>query len=89
MSALSLAPKVLGRANQTSGSARMPTGTLSQKIACQFQPSSTAPPTRGPTATPRPAMPPQMPIASGRRLGSTEPASRESDSGMIAAPPRP
>ena len=46
----------------------MPTGTLIQKMACQFQPSTTAPPISGPTATPRPAMPPQMPMASGRRL---------------------
>ncbi len=69
--------------------AMMPTGTLIQKMPCQFQPAMTAPPISGPAATPRPAMPPQMPIASGRRLGSTEPASSESDSGMMPAPPRP
>ena len=62
------------------GSATTPTGTLIQKIACQFQPSMTAPPMSGPTATPRPAMPPQMPIASGRRCerhGAGEQGERE------------
>ena len=62
------------------GRAMMPTGTLSQKIACQFQPSTTAPPISGPTATPRPAMPPQMPIASGRSAwldGAGEQGQRE------------
>ena len=58
-----------GSTKSASGIARMPTGTLIQKIACQFQPSMIAPPTSGPTATPSPAMPPQMPIASGRRSG--------------------
>ena len=67
----------------------MPTGTLIQKMACQAQPSITAPPMSGPVATPRPATPPQMPIASGRRASGTEPASRVSESGMIAAAPNP
>ena len=65
------------------------TGTLIQKIACQFQPSITAPPTSGPTATPRPEMPPHRPIASGRRSGATPPAMSASESGMTAAPPKP
>ena len=38
----------------------------------------------GPVATPRPATPPQMPIASGRRASGTDPASSVSESGMIA-----
>ena len=67
----------------------MATGMLIQKIACQFQPSMTAPPTSGPTATPRPEIPPQMPIASGRRAGATPPAMRASDSGSTPAPPKP
>jgi hypothetical protein len=62
---------------------------LIQKIACQAQPSITAPPMSGPVATPRPATPPQMPIASGRRAIGTEPASRVSESGMMAAAPNP
>ena len=89
MSARTRAPKLFGRASSTSGTAMMPTGTLSQKIACQFQPSTTAPPISGPSATPRPAMPPQMPIAAGRSRSLTEPASRVSDSGMSAAAPTP
>ena len=72
-SARSLAPKVFGRASSTSGTEMMPTGTLIQKIACQFQPSTTAPPMSGPAATPRPATPPQMPIASGRSRRATDP----------------
>ena len=88
-SARSVAPKLFGRARRASGMAMMPTGTLSQKIPCQFQPSTTAPPTSGPAATPRPEMPPQMPMASGRRRAGTEPARRVSESGMSAAPPTP
>ena len=65
------------------------TGTLSQKIACQLTPSTTAPPTTGPSATPRPDTPPQIPIAIGRSLVGTAAASRVSDSGMMAAAPRP
>ena len=72
-----------------SGTATSATGTLSQKIACQLRPSTTAPPITGPSATPRPDTPPQMPIAIARRAGGTAPASRVSDSGMIAAAPRP
>ena len=34
-------------------------------------------------------MPPQMPIASGRYFVATEPTRRVSESGMIAAPPKP
>ena len=67
----------------------MPTGTLIQKIACQFQPSTTAPPMSGPAATPRPATPPQMPIARARSRTGTEPAISVSESGMSAAPPMP
>ena len=67
----------------------MPIGTFSQKMASQFQPSMTAPPTSGPTATPRPATPPQMPMAAGRRRAGTEPASRVSESGMMPAAPKP
>ena len=83
------APKSLLSTKNASGIAMIATGTLIQKIACQFQPSMTAPPTSGPTATPRPAMPPQRPMASGRRSGATPPAMRASDSGMTPAPPKP
>ena len=43
-----------GRRTSSSGAATTPTGTLSQKIACQLTPSTTAPPMTGPSATPRP-----------------------------------
>ncbi len=78
-----------GTANSSSGSATRATGTLSQKMACQLTPSTTAPPTTGPSATPRPETPPQMPIAAARIFSGTAEASRVSDSGMIAAAPRP
>ena len=89
MSSRTRAPNALGRTQSTNGIARMPTGTLIQKIDCQLRPSTMAPPSSGPTATPSPASPPQMPIASGRRLDSTAPESSESDSGMMPAPPMP
>ncbi len=89
MSSRTRAPRVFGSTTNTSGSTRMPTGTLIQKIASQLQPSTTAPPMSGPAATPRPAMPPQMPIASGRRRSATAPASSERESGMMPAPPSP
>ena len=44
-------------------------GTLIQKIQCHEMPSTTAPPTIGPSATPVPLMPDQMPSAAPRRFG--------------------
>ena len=52
-----------------SGTSTRPTGTLSQKIHCQLMPSITAPPTSGPSATPRPLTPDQMPSARPRFVG--------------------
>ena len=89
MSARSFAPKLFGSAMRASATETTPTGTLIQKIACQAQPSMTAPPMSGPVATPRPATPPQMPIASGRRAIGTLPASSVSESGRMAAAPKP
>ena len=83
------APRSLRRAQSAKGMARIAIGTFSQKIACQFQPSMIAPPTSGPTATPRPETPPQIPIASGRRSGATPPESSASDRGKMPAPPSP
>ena len=65
------------------------TGTLIQKIASHEMPSTTAPPMTGPSATPSPETPPQIPIAIARRAAGTAPASRVRDSGMIAAAPAP
>ena len=69
--------------------ARTATGTLSQKIPCHENPSTTAPPMTGPSATPSPETPPQIPMAIARRDGGTAAASRVRDSGMIAAAPAP
>ena len=82
-------PKSLFSTKYASGIAMRATGTLIQKIACQLQPSITAPPTSGPTATPRPEIPPQMPIASGRRSGATPPEMSASDRGSTPAAPKP
>ena len=82
-------PKSLRRAKRTSGMATTATGTLIQKIACQLHPSITAPPMRGPAATPRPEIPPQIPIARGRRSGATAPEMRASERGRTPAAPKP
>ena len=76
-------------ANHRSGPATTATGTFSQKIACQLTPSTTAPPITGPSATPRPDTPPQMPMAMGRMATGTDAASRVSDNGITAAAPMP
>ena len=67
----------------------MPIGTLSQKIQCQEMPSTTAPPTSGPSATARPEMPDQAPIASPRLPGGNAVESSVSVSGVTIAPPAP
>jgi hypothetical protein len=59
-------PKLSFSRARLSGISASPIGTLSQKIQCQLMPSTTAPPTTGPAATARPAMPPQSPIAAPR-----------------------
>ena len=61
MSSLSSGPFVSRRWIQASGIVTRPIGTLSQKIHCQAMPSTIAPPTTGPIATARPAMPPHAP----------------------------
>ena len=64
-------------------------GTLSQKIHCQERPSTMAPPTTGPSATARPATPPQMPSAMPRRAGGTAAERIVRVSGVTIAPPTP
>ena len=71
---------VLSRSSDASGSRTSPTGTFSQKIHCHEIPSTTAPPTSGPIATARPAMPDHAPSASPRcsaRHGRAEDRQRE------------
>src|SRR3546814_7270483 len=60
------------------------TGTLIQKIPCHENPSTTAPPTTGPIAIPRPETPPHTPIAMARLASGTAATRRVSESGMIA-----
>ena len=64
-------------------------GTLIQKIQCQEMPSTTAPPTIGPSAMPVPLMPDQMPSAAPRRSAGKALASSVRVSGATIAPPTP
>ena len=64
-------------------------GTLIQKIQCHEMPSTTAPPTIGPSATPVPLIPDQMPSAAPRRFSGKASASRVRVSGATIAPPTP
>ena len=77
------------RRKKAMGSRAMPMGTLSQKIHCQERPSTTAPPTTGPSATARPAVPLQMPRARPRRAGGTAAERIVRVSGVTTAPPTP
>ncbi len=69
--------------------ARMPIGTLTQKIQCQFRSWVTAPPISGPLATARPATPPQIPITAPRRSAGKAEVSSVRPSGMMIAAPMP
>jgi hypothetical protein len=62
---------------------------LIQKIHDQEKPSTTAPPTTGPSATPRPLMPDQAPIARPRRPTGSASASSVRLSGATTAAPAP
>ena len=72
-----------------SGSSARPIGTLSQKIQCHEMPSTTAPPTSGPIATPRPVTPAQTPSARPRFWAGTASLSNVSVSGVTMAAPKP
>ena len=71
------------------GIAMRPIGTLSQKIHCQARPSAIAPPTSGPIAIARPAIPPHAPSASARRSRGTAADRIVRLSGVMIAPPTP
>ena len=66
-----------------------PIGTLSQKIHCQAIPVVSAPPTIGPIATARPAIPPHAPRIAPRFSGGVSSARIVSVSGVTIAAPRP
>ncbi len=72
-----------------SGTSARPIGTFSQKIHCQAIPCTIAPPTNGPSATPRPLIPPQMPSAAPRRSGGKASLTSVSVSGVTIAAPTP
>ncbi len=82
-------PRLSRRKTAASGSRTTPSGTLIQKIHCHERPETTAPPTSGPSAMPRPLMPDQMPSAAPRRSGGNASASRVRVSGATIAPPMP
>src|SRR5262249_55911423 len=73
----------------TSGIARRPIGTLSQKIHCQSMPCTIAPPTIGPSATAMPVTALNMPIAVPRFSGGKAAVSSASASGRMNAAPAP
>ena len=62
---------------------------LAQKIHCQSIPWTTAPPTNGPSATPRPEIPDQIPSAAARFSAGTASLIRVRVSGVRIAAPRP
>ena len=66
-----------------------PIGTFAQKIHCHAMPSTTAPPTNGPIATPSPLIPPQMPSAAARRSGGNASLISVRVRGVTMAAPRP
>ncbi len=82
-------PWLSARRRAASGTSARPTGTLSQKIQCQEMPSITAPPTSGPSATPRPLTPDQTPSASPRRSAGTAELRIVRLSGATMPAPRP
>ena len=84
-----LGPKLSRRRIMTSGATMIPTGTLIQKIHSQLKAVTTAPPTMGPSATARPAIPDQAPIARPRRSSRKATLRIVRESGVITAPPRP
>ena len=82
-------PWLSRRKANASGASRIPIGTFSQKIHCQEMPETTAPPTSGPDATARPAIPDQAPRASPRFSFGKAPLRIVSVSGVTIAPPIP
>ena len=67
-----LGPNDSGRNTIEPSAATKATGTLTQNTQCHESPWVTAPPTKGPAATPRPEIPPQMPTTDPRRSAGKE-----------------
>ncbi|OIQ79190.1 hypothetical protein GALL_390710 [mine drainage metagenome] len=73
----------------TTGTKKIPRGTLIQKIHCQEKPWTTAPPTNGPSATANPLAAPQAANAAPRRAGGTAALKIVRVNGRTSAPPAP
>jgi hypothetical protein len=82
-------PKLSRRRETASAAATIPMGTFTQKTQCQSRPWVTAPPTSGPMATAKPAIPPQMPTIAPRRSAGKAAVRMVRLSGMITAAPSP
>ena len=89
MSRWSLGPVDSFSTRSASGIVIRPIGTLSQKIHSHEKPSTIAPPTTGPIATARPAMPPHAPRIAPRFSIGVSRARIVSVSGVTIAAPRP
>ena len=82
-------PRLSVSRNADAMAAATPTGTLIQKIHCQEMPWIIAPPSSGAVATPRPVMPPQIPMAVPRFSSGNASLISVSDSGSTMAAPAP
>jgi hypothetical protein len=89
MSSRLCGPRLSGRHSHAPTPARTPTGTLIQKIQCQFRSCVTAPPTSGPQAIASPVTPPMMPTTAPRRSGGKAEVSSVRPSGIMMAAPMP
>ena len=76
-----------GTRMSVSAAVSSPIGTFTRKIHSQPNPSVSAPPTSGPTATAKPVVAPQMPKAVPRSCGANSCAISASEVANIMAPP--
>src|SRR6185312_10851431 len=74
---------------QVETSATITTGTFTRKTEPHQKCSSRKPPVSGPSATPRPDTPAQIPIARGRSSGGKTLVRIDNVDGMMNAPPSP
>ena len=88
-SMLRCGPWLSRRRRRASGTSASPSGTFSQKIHCQPTKVARPPPSNGPTAAPRPPIPPHAPSTAPRRCSGVAALSMVSDSGAKIAPPAP
>src|ERR1700728_804866 len=82
-------PRLSASPSRAPATAATPTGTFTQNTQCQDSPWVTAPPISGPTATPRPEIPPQMPMMAPRRSAGKAEVRIVRLSGVMNAAPSP